>query len=246
MPLPGRLPVNLGDTQVNQSKQLSEERGSCGPPPLWPQAWNFPKSLSIESLCPLSFLKVLTILDWQEKMETCPWMEALVAVGRKTFSQVLGGGGTLWAQLEAFTTMFLRHQAVHVTFLTLEKRKPSSIWMTFYSTYMGYSTTSTNGRGHSAFNRRTNQNTEAESTTDTTLPSSLNYDEQSMSDVGTTVSDYDSPGNSVNEEEGGMRERRDSGVGASLTRPSRWVKPFYRVYRKSWPVTLHWVQLALI
>ncbi len=169
-------------------------------------------------------------------METCPWMEALVAVGRKTFSQVLGGGGTLWAQLEAFTTMFLRHQAVHVTFLTLEKRKPSSIWMTFYSTYMGYSTTSTNGRGHSAFKPQDQSNTEAESTTDTTLPSSLNYDEQSMSDVGTTVSDYDSPGNSVNEEEGGMRERRDSGVGASLTRPSRWVKPFYRVYRKSWPV----------
>uniref|UniRef100_A0A8C1CUS9 StAR related lipid transfer domain containing 8 n=1 Tax=Cyprinus carpio carpio TaxID=630221 RepID=A0A8C1CUS9_CYPCA len=64
-------------------------------------------------------------------------------------------------------------------------------------------------------------NVETESTADTTLPSSLNYDEQSMSDVGTTVSDYDSPGNSVNEGEGGMRERRDSGVGASLTRPSR-------------------------
>uniref|UniRef100_A0A673NN82 StAR-related lipid transfer protein 13-like n=1 Tax=Sinocyclocheilus rhinocerous TaxID=307959 RepID=A0A673NN82_9TELE len=64
-------------------------------------------------------------------------------------------------------------------------------------------------------------NVETESTTDTTLPSSLNYDEQSMSDVGTTVSDYDSPGNSVNEGEGGMRERRDSGVGASLTRPNR-------------------------
>uniref|UniRef100_A0A672QD03 StAR-related lipid transfer protein 13-like n=1 Tax=Sinocyclocheilus grahami TaxID=75366 RepID=A0A672QD03_SINGR len=64
-------------------------------------------------------------------------------------------------------------------------------------------------------------NVETESTTDTTLPSSLNDDEQSMSDVGTTVSDYDSPGNSVNEGEGGMRERRDSGVGASLTRPNR-------------------------
>ncbi|XP_016298986.1 stAR-related lipid transfer protein 13-like [Sinocyclocheilus anshuiensis] len=64
-------------------------------------------------------------------------------------------------------------------------------------------------------------NVETESTTDTTLPSSLNDDEQSMSDVGTTVSDYDSPGNSVNEGEGGMSERRDSGVGASLTRPNR-------------------------
>ncbi|TRZ02051.1 hypothetical protein DNTS_001154 [Danionella cerebrum] len=64
-------------------------------------------------------------------------------------------------------------------------------------------------------------NTETASTADTTLPSSVNYDEQSMSDVGTTVSDYDSAGNSANEGDGGMRERRDSGVGASLTRPSR-------------------------
>ncbi|XP_051961316.1 stAR-related lipid transfer protein 8 isoform X2 [Xyrauchen texanus] len=63
-------------------------------------------------------------------------------------------------------------------------------------------------------------NVETESMTDTTLPSSLNFDERSMSDVGTTASDYDSTGNSVNEG-GGMRERRDSGVGASLTRPSR-------------------------
>lgn len=68
-------------------------------------------------------------------------------------------------------------------------------------------------------------NAEAESAADTTLPSSLinslNFDERSMSDVGTTASDYDSGGNSMNEGEGGMRERRDSGVGASLTRPSR-------------------------
>ncbi|XP_057214225.1 stAR-related lipid transfer protein 8 isoform X3 [Triplophysa rosa] len=68
-------------------------------------------------------------------------------------------------------------------------------------------------------------NAETESTADATLASSLinslNFDERSMSDVGTTASDYDSGGNSMNEGEGGMRERRDSGVGASLTRPSR-------------------------
>ncbi|XP_051544730.1 stAR-related lipid transfer protein 13-like isoform X1 [Myxocyprinus asiaticus] len=62
---------------------------------------------------------------------------------------------------------------------------------------------------------------DTESMEDITLPSSLNFDERSMSEVGTTASDYDSAGNSVNEGEGGMRERRDSGVGASLTRPSR-------------------------
>ncbi|XP_066570826.1 stAR-related lipid transfer protein 8 isoform X3 [Amia ocellicauda] len=54
------------------------------------------------------------------------------------------------------------------------------------------------------------------------FPSSLHFEEQSMSDVGTAASDFDSTGNSLNEvEEIEMRERRDSGVGASLTRPSR-------------------------
>ncbi|XP_053328304.1 stAR-related lipid transfer protein 8 isoform X1 [Spea bombifrons] len=50
----------------------------------------------------------------------------------------------------------------------------------------------------------------------------LNYEERSMSDVGTSASDFDSTGNSLNDtEETEMRERRDSGVGASLTRPCR-------------------------
>ncbi|XP_076843845.1 stAR-related lipid transfer protein 8 isoform X2 [Brachyhypopomus gauderio] len=57
---------------------------------------------------------------------------------------------------------------------------------------------------------------------ETTFPSVLQYEERSASDVGTAASDYESTGNSVQEEsEGDMRERRDSGVGASLTRPSR-------------------------
>ncbi|XP_048840594.1 stAR-related lipid transfer protein 8 isoform X2 [Brienomyrus brachyistius] len=53
-------------------------------------------------------------------------------------------------------------------------------------------------------------------------PSSLHFEEQSMSDIGTAASDYGSTGNSLNDTEDiDMRERRDSGVGASLTRPSR-------------------------
>ncbi|NXR39543.1 RHG07 protein, partial [Zosterops hypoxanthus] len=53
-------------------------------------------------------------------------------------------------------------------------------------------------------------------------PSNLHFEEQSMSDVGTSASDFDSTGNSLNEaEEMETRERRDSGVGASLTRPCR-------------------------
>lgn len=54
-------------------------------------------------------------------------------------------------------------------------------------------------------------------------PSNLHFEEQSMSDVGTSASDFDSTGNSLNEaEEIETRERRDSGVGASLTRPCRY------------------------
>lgn len=55
----------------------------------------------------------------------------------------------------------------------------------------------------------------------------LAYEEQSISDVGTSASDFDSTGNSLNDtEETEMRERRDSGVGASLTRPCRLVDVF--------------------
>ncbi|XP_073456862.1 stAR-related lipid transfer protein 8 [Aquarana catesbeiana] len=50
----------------------------------------------------------------------------------------------------------------------------------------------------------------------------LAFEERSISDVGTSASDFDSTGNSLNDtEETEMRERRDSGVGASLTRPCR-------------------------
>ncbi|XP_018584111.1 stAR-related lipid transfer protein 8 isoform X3 [Scleropages formosus] len=63
---------------------------------------------------------------------------------------------------------------------------------------------------------------DSEERAETTYPSSLHFEERSMSDIGTAASDYDSTGNSLNEaEEMEMRERRDSGVGASLTRPSR-------------------------
>uniref|UniRef100_A0A8D2KZL0 StAR related lipid transfer domain containing 8 n=1 Tax=Varanus komodoensis TaxID=61221 RepID=A0A8D2KZL0_VARKO len=53
-------------------------------------------------------------------------------------------------------------------------------------------------------------------------PAHLNFEQQSVSDIGTSASDFDSTANSLNEaEDVEMRERRDSGVGASLTRPCR-------------------------
>ncbi|XP_078268622.1 stAR-related lipid transfer protein 8 [Rhinoraja longicauda] len=65
--------------------------------------------------------------------------------------------------------------------------------------------------------------TESDSTGETVFPlQSGNSEDRSMSDVGTTASDFDSIGNSLNEvDEMEMRDRRDSGVGASLTRPNR-------------------------
>ncbi|XP_015269478.1 PREDICTED: stAR-related lipid transfer protein 8 [Gekko japonicus] len=53
-------------------------------------------------------------------------------------------------------------------------------------------------------------------------PATPNFEERSISDTGTSASDFDSTGNSLNEaEDTDVRERRDSGVGASLTRPCR-------------------------
>ncbi|XP_067842052.1 stAR-related lipid transfer protein 13 isoform X2 [Heptranchias perlo] len=50
----------------------------------------------------------------------------------------------------------------------------------------------------------------------------FDFERHSMSDGQTTPSDLDRDGQSLNESEAvGMRDRRDSGVGASLTRPSR-------------------------
>ncbi|XP_062983039.1 stAR-related lipid transfer protein 13 isoform X2 [Elgaria multicarinata webbii] len=51
---------------------------------------------------------------------------------------------------------------------------------------------------------------------------SLDFEQNSVSDGRTTPSDMDRDGTSLNESEAtGVRDRRDSGVGASLTRPNR-------------------------
>ncbi|XP_070615732.1 stAR-related lipid transfer protein 8 isoform X2 [Erythrolamprus reginae] len=63
---------------------------------------------------------------------------------------------------------------------------------------------------------------EREETDSAEEPTNLNLENHSMSDIGTSTSDFESTANSLNEtEEPETRERRDSGVGASLTRPFR-------------------------
>ena len=52
----------------------------------------------------------------------------------------------------------------------------------------------------------------------------LDFEGNSVSEGQTTPSDVEKDGTSLNESEAaGVKERRDSGVGASLTRPNRWV-----------------------
>lgn len=183
----------------------------------------FPKSLSIESLCPVSVSQSPEHSDWagedgdlslDESISRSGSQDFLSGFGRRRIS--MGSIGSIYDNVsetpgspcdifdpgkeKAFQHLDDILQHVHGLQHNIEE----------WSRSLG-------------IQPQDQSNAENASTADTTLPSSLNYDEQSMSDVGTTVSDYDSAGNSVNEGEGegGMRERRDSGVGASLTRPSR-------------------------
>ncbi|XP_026104708.1 stAR-related lipid transfer protein 13-like isoform X4 [Carassius auratus] len=178
----------------------------------------FPKSLSIESLCPLSVSQSPDHVDWagddgdlslDGSVTRSVSQDFLSGFGRRSsigsiYDNVPETPGNPCDIFDPGKEKVFKHlddilQHVHGLQQNIDE----------WSRSLGIQT-------------QDQSNVETESTADTTLPSSLNYDEQSMSDVGTTVSDYDSPGNSVNEgEEGEMRERRDSGVGASLTRPSR-------------------------
>lgn len=194
----------------------------------------FPKSLSIESLCLVSVSQSPEHSDWagedgdlslDESISRSGSQDFLSGFGRKRIS--MGSIGSIYDNVsetpgnpcdifdpgkeEAFQHLDDILQHVHGLQQNIDE----------WSRSLGIPS-------------QDQSNAETASTADTTLPSSLNYDEQSMSDVGTTVSDYDSAGNSVNEGEGegGMRERRDSGVGASLTRPSRCVNLMVRLNRK--------------
>lgn len=181
----------------------------------------FPKSLSIESLCPVSVSESPDHIDWagvdgdlslDGSVSRNGSQDFLSGFGRRRNSissigsiydnvpETPGSPGDIFdpGKEKAFQHLDDILQHVHGLQHNIEE----------WSRSLG-------------IQPKDQSNAETVSTADTTLPSSLNYDEQSMSDVGTTVSDYDSAGNSVNEGEGGMRERRDSGVGASLTRPSR-------------------------
>ncbi|KAM6426917.1 stAR-related lipid transfer protein 8 isoform 2-T2 [Liasis olivaceus] len=75
-------------------------------------------------------------------------------------------------------------------------------------------------------------------------PTNLNLENHSMSDIGTSTSDFESTANSLNETEDiEMRERRDSGVGASLTRPCRKLR--WHSFQNSHRPSLHSASLEI-
>ncbi|XP_016084692.1 stAR-related lipid transfer protein 13-like [Sinocyclocheilus grahami] len=181
----------------------------------------FPKSLSIESLCPLSVSQSPDRIDWAGEDGDLSLDGSISRSGSQDFLSGFGRRRNSLSSIGSFYDNVPETPGSPCDIFDPGKEKAFQHLDDILQHVHGLQHNIDKWSRSLGIQPQDQSNAENESTADTTLPSSLNYDEQSMSDVGTTVSDYDSPGNSVNEGEGGMRERRDSGVGASLTRPSR-------------------------
>ncbi|NWI12386.1 STA13 protein, partial [Crypturellus soui] len=192
----------------------------------------FPKSLSIESLCPLSGGSLAT---W--KAGNAPG--ALLGAGDSSSSvedassprafgyrQRTGSCSSLGSRLSVYDNVpergsgedFCKGDA-EVTYENLDDIL-QHMWGLQQKVELWYKAISPELAAEEGGEE--DEEEETDSGGEPAFPSSLHLEEQSMSDVGTSASDFDSTGNSLNEaEELEMRERRDSGVGASLTRPCR-------------------------
>ncbi|XP_052412803.1 stAR-related lipid transfer protein 13 isoform X5 [Carassius gibelio] len=181
----------------------------------------FPKSLSIESLCPLSVSQSPDHIDWAGEYGDLSLDGSISRSGSQDFLSGFGRRRNSLSSVGSIYDNISETPGSPCDIFDPGKEKAFQHLDDILQHVHGLQHNIDEWSRSLGIQSQDQSNVETESTADTTLPSSLNYDEQSMSDVGTTVSDYDSPGNSVNEGEGEMRERRDSGVGASLTRPSR-------------------------
>ncbi|XP_026067763.1 stAR-related lipid transfer protein 13-like isoform X5 [Carassius auratus] len=181
----------------------------------------FPKSLSIESLCPLSVSQSHDHIDWAGEYGDLSLDGSISRSGSQDFLSGFGRRRNSLSSVGSIYDNISETPGSPCDIFDPGKEKAFQHLDDILQHVHGLQHNIDEWSRSLGIQSQDQSNVETESTADTTLPSSLNYDEQSMSDVGTTVSDYDSPGNSVNEGEGEMRERRDSGVGASLTRPSR-------------------------
>lgn len=183
----------------------------------------FPKSLSIESLCPVSVSQSPEHSDWAGEDGDLSLDESISRSGSQDFLSGFGRRRISMGSIGSIYDNVPETPGNPCDIFDPGKEKAFQHLDDILQHVQGLQHNIDEWSRSLGIQPQDQSNAETVSTADTTLPSSLNYDEQSMSDVGTTVSDYDSAGNSVNEGEGegGMRERRDSGVGASLTRPSR-------------------------
>ncbi|NXD11939.1 STAR8 protein, partial [Nothocercus nigrocapillus] len=192
----------------------------------------FPKSLSIESLCPLSGS---SLTDWKSGNTSA----GLLGGGGSSSSvedascprgfgyrQRTGSCSSLGSRLSVYDNVpecssgedFCKGDT-EVTYENLDDIL-QHMWGLQQKVELWYKAISPELAGEEGGEEDDGE--ETDSGGEPAFPSSLHLEEQSMSDVGTSASDFDSTGNSLNEaEELEMRERRDSGVGASLTRPCR-------------------------
>ncbi|NWX97376.1 STA13 protein, partial [Nothoprocta ornata] len=192
----------------------------------------FPKSLSIESLCPLSGG---SLAAWKSGNASV----GLVGGGSSSsvedtssprafgYRQRTGSCSSLGSRLSVYDNVpecsssedFCKGDA-DVTYENLDDIL-QHMWGLQQKVELWYKAVSPELAGEEG-GEEDDDEEETDSGGEPAFPSSLHLEEQSMSDVGTSASDFDSTGNSLNEaEELEMRERRDSGVGASLTRPCR-------------------------
>uniref|UniRef100_A0A8C2Y5V0 StAR related lipid transfer domain containing 8 n=1 Tax=Coturnix japonica TaxID=93934 RepID=A0A8C2Y5V0_COTJA len=193
----------------------------------------FPKSLSIESLCPLGSGSLsswkpgakpgglLGGCDSSSSVEGSSSPQGFACRRRGSCSS-LGSRVSVYDNVPEFgSSEDLCKGGEEVTYENLDDIL-QHMWGLQQKVELWYKAISPELVGEEGGEEEEEEEEETDSGGEPTFPSNLHLEERSMSDVGTSASDFDSTGNSLNEaEELEMRERRDSGVGASLTRPCR-------------------------
>ncbi|NWX13163.1 STA13 protein, partial [Aegotheles bennettii] len=218
-----------GDWAARECQHRHTHRGDCLVYiPRDHKPGTFPKSLSIESLCPLDGS---SLAHWKSghapvglgggggsssSVEGSSSPRGFSCRRRRGSCSSLGSRVSIYDNVPEFgSSEDLCKEDGEVTYENLDDIL-QHMWGLQQKVELWYKAISPGLAGEGA------EEEESEESDSGGEPSNLHFEERSMSDVGTSASDFDSTGNSLNEaEEGEMRERRDSGVGASLTRPCR-------------------------
>lgn len=224
-----------GDWAAGQCQHRQACRGDCLVyVPRDHKPGTFPKSLSIESLCPLGSG---SLSSWKPGAKPggllggCGSSSSVegssspqgFACRRRGSCSSLGSRVSVYDNVPEFgSSEDLCKGDEEVTYENLDDIL-QHMWGLQQKVELWYKAISPELVGEEGGEEEEEEEEETDSGGEPTFPSNLHLEERSMSDVGTSASDFDSTGNSLNEaEELEMRERRDSGVGASLTRPCRY------------------------